>query len=707
MTVRHAVLPLSVAHMRAWLARWRADLCVVLMTGAATVATLLPHFWRPMVLDEFEFITAAQGIRNTGVPVYYRGGVDLTTWARVGQTHVPGFPGLSTLWESSDGFFTLVQHGATIDWAGNWHPELYLYLLAPLLGLPIPGAVAARLLNLLCLEASALLIFAITRRALESAGGSRRWTFVVPFLASLVYILDPYTTREYVLIDFSGTLSSTTVLLFWYMRLRAGPRWRDCWLPIVAFALVPWSNLGPLPAVMLTLALSGALDCLTGTWRRGVRTFAVLGGGVGLFYVTFYAYGIWAGLPAALTLAHNNVRVVQALARVPWPLAWRHLGAQRGTFLLWALALGPWLLAAGGLVVGPWIPALRSRLRADVLTTSIALSASAVASLLGTAAFGVWQGIGAGAGTHAAVASLPQLARFFWANWLTVPHQEWMVTALALCVTLLTLGVRGWEGDDLAGSTPDAVKVIREMALFALIMGGDLLFLMARAWGFPKYQGPVFSVCVPLAAIFVFITIKRHPRSSRGAVLFLAGVAGGIAWLATWPVPETADPALYRLGTLAAIGILLTGAWVSVRWAWGARLSAQWPGGTRPLIVAGLLVLTCTPLLVAAGREAFVLPGEHGSITYLEGTSWGQAAAGAYLHDHVRPGDMVIVRKDIGYYSGVPYTDDFPWWTPIPVTGRQVVWAARIDSPGPGFELVWRGPEFNVYRYALLPAAPE
>jgi hypothetical protein len=113
------------------------------------------------------------------------------------------------------------------------------------------------------------------------------------------------------------------------------------------------------------------------------------------------------------------------------------------------------------------------------------------------------------------------------------------------------------------------------------------------------------------------------------------------------------------------------------------------------------------PLVVAAAHEATTLPSEHGSITFLEGTSWGQAAAGAYLQAHVAPGDVVIVRKDIGYYASVPYTDDYPWWLPISETGKQVVWAARINSPGPDFQLVWRGPEFNVYRYTPTPRALE
>lgn len=78
--------------------------------------------------------------------------------------------------------------------------------------------------------------------------------------------------------------------------------------------------------------------------------------------------------------------------------------------------------------------------------------------------------------------------------------------------------------------------------------------------------------------------------------------------------------------------------------------------------------------------------------------------AGDYLRDQVQPGDVVIVRKDIGYYSGGPYSDDYPWWVPIDAPHSQTAWAARTDSPGPGFVLVWRGPEFKVYR---RPAAVE
>jgi len=159
------------------------------------------------------------------------------------------------------------------------------------------------------------------------------------------------------------------------------------------------------------------------------------------------------------------------------------------------------------------------------------------------------------------------------------------------------------------------------------------------------------------------------------------------------------------LGGLAAVAVLLAGALASVAsddvaaWLGSARVDLS-SSAKRALLYAPVIVLAlAAPLALSTLTEAIHLPAERGSLTYVEGTSWGVRDAGLYLQAHVRPSDQLVLRKDIAFYAGMPYFDDFPWTLPLHAEGSRVIWTARASSPGPGFVEVWSGPEFNVYKY--------
>ncbi len=694
---------------------WRIAIAAI-ATSVASIATLLPHFNRPLVLDEVEFIEAARGIQRYGVPVYYRGWIDTAGLIKVGSFHVHGLSGLSTVFKTSDGFITALQHGQFVDLVGNWHPELYLYLLALFLRLPVPVEVSARLLNLLCLEASAMLLFGIVDLTLARWRAAGSWRWVLPLIASLSYVLYPFTTRDNVLVDFTGTLSVTTVLLFWYVRLRTGLTWRGVAAQIIALALVPWSNLGPFPALVVALGGIAALECVCGPRRRGLMSLAVLGGGIALFYVTFEIYSLWSGLPAALTLQHNNAKLGQALALLPYPMAWRHGGTQFGTFLLWALTVGPAVVAAAAMYVMSHSAFVRTlgwkQGRVRIVTGLASLALTGVALVV----YGAWQGIGVLRTAVVAVTSLYSFIRFLWALWLTVPHIEWLPVALAGCVVVLTIELPKVR----QVATPhdaEPASTIKEMAIFAVVLATDLQLLGAQAWGFPKYEAPIFAVSCVALSLFVYTasSAPTAPRWAAFAALLLMSL--GLLALLFREQPQLygvniAIPAHYRAGQLAAVLVLVAGMWASAGESVLAVLKAwrsKWSGyGVRAswIVAPALVLLAFAPLAVSGGREAAGLPGERGSLTYVEGTSWGVRAAGEYLHAHVQPGDQVSVRKDIGFYADVPYSEDYPWTAPIhPSAGTTVLWVSRPVSPGPGFVLMWRGPEYNVYRYTS-PAHP-
>lgn len=719
----------AMSHTRRLIVRYRWHLVVLGLTVLVAAVTLVPYLDRPMVLDEVEFIEAARGIQAYGVPVYYHGYATSAGWTLIGRYNVHGI-GLSTIYTTPDGFITAIQHGTMFNVIANWHPELYLYILALFLHLPVAPEVAARLLNLLCLEASALLIFGIARELLARLGASARWRLIGPLVAAALYELHPLATRGSELIDFTASLSVTTVLLFWFVRLRYNETKRGLAAQIVAFALVPWTNLGPFPAIEAAMGLMLLLALVLRHWRTTLRSLIVLIGGTALFYLTFDLYSLWSGIPASLTLSHSGTRITQALELVPYPLNWRHLGAQHGSFALWGLTAAVPLIVAAALYVTGRFQLLPYARRVRMLIGLGALGASLVVSVGLAALYGKWQGIGARAGVVTEYSSWIALLRFFRTGWASVVHLEWLVPAMALCVVLLVLTASGVIADSTAAApSPQAQQgatsagsaavatarasvrhlhyVLAEMAIFCLVMAADLLFLAAQAWGFPKYQVPILAVASPLCAAFAYVITRRVHESRLAASLSLLA---GALFLALLIFRSGSLPFTYRLGGLAAVAVLLAGALAcagsdlqtALTFA-SARViptSSSRPRSRLLLLYTPVLVLLlATPLAFTTIAEAVQLPGERGSLTYLEGTSWGVRAAGLYLRAHVQPGDQVIVRKDIAYYAGTPYSDDFPWTVPLHASGPLVIWAARTSSPGPGFVEVWRGTEFNVYKY--------
>lgn len=707
-TRRHlagAAVRRGLGRIQAWaVARWPL-LVAVTLTSAASLATLLPHLDRPLVVDETEFIAAAQGIQRYGVPVYYRGWIGLDDMVRVGRVHIAGLPGYSTIFKTPDGFITAVQHGSLIDLVGNWHPELYLYLLALFLRLPVAFEVAARLLNVVCLEASAMLVYGITAQVLRRWGASSRWRWAAPIVVSLAYVLHPFTTRGTVLVDFTGTLSVTTVLLFWFVRLTSAPTWRGLAAQIVAFALVPWSNMGPFPALVVALGAVAALECVRGPRRRGLMSLVVLVGGIGLFYVSFELYSLWAGLPASLTLDHNSARVSEALAQLPYPLAWRYGGASGGSVLLWALAVGPLCGAAVIAHVASRLAVARRVGWSDGRLAAAIAAGGALVSALGIAGFSRWQGIRIRAGFQVTLTSLIALVRFLWAHWLGVANLEWLIALLA--VSAAVLAIRLPHGAPMTDATEtDPGLTLKEMAFFTLVIGADLLLLGAQAWGFPKYDAPILAVCAPLVAVLVYTITRDRVAPQRVAGVALLALAGGLVVLL---FTHVANPygAPYRFGHIGAIMVLVAAAWACLGLPIVRQIALRAPLQRSARYAApALLILGLAPLTAATVRDAVSLPSARGSVTYLEGTSWGIRAAGKYLHAHARPGDEVKVRKDVGFYSEVNYGEDFPWTTPLQCVGTRVVWTARTSVPGKGYALMWTGPEYNVYRCVPAAATP-
>ncbi len=687
--------------------RYRRFLLVVALTSLLAIVTLAPNFTRPMVLDEVEFIEAARGIQTYGVPVYYHGYSTSAGWTLIGQDNVRGL-GPSTIYTTPDGFITAVEHGADFDAIANWHPELYLYILALFLHLPVAPEVAARLLNLLCLVASALLIYGVARQLVVRLGAGARWQFMAPLAAALLYELHPLTTRGSQLIDFTATLSVTTVLLFWFLRLRYNDTNRGLAAQVLAFALVPWSNLGPFPALVAAMGLILLLAMAFRHWREGLRSLVVVGGGTALFYVSYDLYSLWSGIPASLTLDHSAARVNQVLALVPYPLNWQHFGAQRGSFALWALTAAAPLAAALALYFAGRLRMLPRTRTWVVVVAVVALGGSLAISAVLAALYGNWQDIGMRDGVVIALSSWLALLRFFRAGWMGVAHLEWLAAALALCVALLVISaISAARPTTRVHAQAEAAEshgqyVLAEMLLFCLVLGVDLLFLAAQAWGFPKYDAPIIAVCFPLCAIFAFAIIHRRQESRPAAALSL--IAGAVV-LALLVGRSGSIPFTYRLGGLAAVAVLLAGALACVAsddvaaWLGSARVDLSSSAKCALLYAPVIVLALAAPLALSTLTEAIHLPAERGSLTYVEGTSWGVRDAGLYLQAHVRPSDQLVLRKDIAFYAGMPYFDDFPWTLPLHVEGSRVIWTARVSSPGPGFVEVWSGPEFNVYKY--------
>lgn len=686
------------------------------------LALAVPHLGALPARDEADAVVAARAITQRGVPVFYGG--ELLRQGRqvrtLGYFAIPGLPGQSRVLEVRDelGVQTWAENGGTDYSVGNWHPPLYVYLLAAAMLLPLPVVVALRLLNLALLLVSLALLYGIARAVVapalagdapltsdqeaasdQESSQAVRW---IPLIVCLAYVLISFGIRAHMLIEYTTTIAPTTVLLFWSVHLRAPEQgWRGVAARAGALALVAWANLGPLLPLIAALIVAPLLH---GRVRRALLMALTCGLGVALFLISFGAFSLWEGVPASATFAHSGSIVAGALAILPHPKAWAHLGGAGAMELLLAAFYGPPALALAGLI---W--PRRASWRARVPRRAypwLVLGAVALGMLLATA-YLWWQQVNILTGLVLTVLWSFALLDMFALNWGSLPYIWWLLPCLACAAVVASATLARWSSER-----------IQTLALFA---GGVTVvtFLAGpRAWGFAKYIAPAYGILVLLAVLCLVGLATRQVRINGGATVAVCGVAllglAALIWLPdftcaapnaqTGLCPDTNNaPLSLWVSAFTALNILM----VALLLGLATRAGRQ--GRATPLanatlssaLVAPIMVVILLPLLLFAAPEQLALAHTSGSIAYDTGDLNGMDQAGAYLAAHAAPGQLVVMRKEIAVYApNVRFIDDAILPSDYLATHPEVVWVVGPEAAPPGFSAVARFGAWSVYQRA-------
>lgn len=671
-----------------------------LLCALVACALFLPHINATLVRDEADFVVASQAIDHLGLPIFYQGDFVLAGKPIVRIGPIPGLPGQSTVYEAPDGSFTWVENGGITYKVGNWHPPLYLYLLALFFLLPLPFTIAARLLNLLLLFITLAVIQRLTAVLIEqqtpSSPQKSASTSLIPMAACFAYLLFSFGIRSYVLIDFTTAMAPLTVLIFWYTHIRAPHTLRGVLARAMTLLLVIWTNLGPVPALLLVVL---ALPLLRWEKRRLVIAASSVALALVLFGLTFEAYSLWEGVPAGATFSHSSAILAQVILSLPHPATWAHLTKGSGTLAIEVLLLllyGP-LVAGATLIVLLRYTHKRPTLR--MLLPTIMGGALFLALTL-SIAYLQWQHVSIKQGLLVGWQWLPAVGKLLLTNWAGSPFIAWLVPGIACAVLLASARLQ----------TRYRAYVI-EMALFAVVMATDVLFIGPLAWGFPKYFGPVYAILIPLGVLFISGLWNGQVQLARWQTL-VVGVIGSLAlgcalafiiFGCQTPSPYTGICVAYPqqsflswVTAFASLSLLSVAAWMAAAALW------PWPHFTtmpemRRFMSACVLVLLL-PLLIFGLVEQGRLLTTRGNITYDAGDVTGIIEAGQYLATHVTPGQLVVARKEIMLYTpGVHYINDFQLLDTYFSQNRAIVWVVRPQFSIAGFTEVARFGAWGIY----------
>lgn len=672
----------------------------ILLCSLVALALFLPHMNTPPVRDEADYIVAAQAIDHIGVPVFYQSD-GLSVGQPINAGSIPGLPGVSQVYPSPDNYETRAENGGIIYKVGNWHPPLYLYMLAVFFLLPLPFTIAARLLNFLLLVVSLALIHRIMAFFIKGDSAEegklvlkRVTASLMPIMACLVFLLCSYGVRSYTLIDSTSTISPTAVLVFWYIHLRSPQNVKGVLWRTQALLLVLWANLGPAPTLLLAIFTLPLIRCEK---RRMIIAASSIGLALVLFGLTFEAYSLWEGIPASTTFAHSSAALARPLALLPSLPITAHL-SNHGTSVLPIEALllllyGPFFAGATLIVLlryTRWHPKLH-------LLVPACMGGAFVLALALSSVYLKWQQvpIKQGLSTYG-VQWLLAAGQLMIINWGSSPYIFWFLPGLT-CIVLLAS----------ARLSTRCNQHVIEMAVWSILMSFDVLFVGSPAWGFPKYMGPVYAIFVPLSVLFVHGLWTGQVKLSRWQALIVS-LIGLVALGWAWPVsisvcqspsniclPDFQESYVLWGSILVSLCLFAVAALTATTALWSQRNSLSMHANFR--FVWALVAVSLLPLLMFSLIEQSLLFSTQGPITYSTGGDVTEIMqAGQYLATHVSPGQLVVARKDMMIYApGVYYLDDS-----IPADVSQapaVVWVVRPHFSFTGFVEVARIGAWGIY----------
>jgi hypothetical protein len=275
---------------------------------------------KPFYLDNVDFISAAERVAYTGLPINYRG-----------ENNPPD--------------------------TGIWYPPLFLYLLAAWIRLFSPAEAPVHMFGMVCAVAQGLVALEIVRTLF----GRARTAWWTPFFWA-VFLLHPYTIQTASITDIETTIHGPVLCAAVLAILRVS--WRDgewrtdvggrrdyAWI-LLALVVCMWTKLTTF--LLIYPFLFFLLWARLGVKRAALATAAITAGSVTLFLATYYLFGALTGLNVNYTFTFTLwVFSARGSSGAPGVLAalrdhWRNLRFMVPFMVSWT-GLLPWVAVLAAL----------------------------------------------------------------------------------------------------------------------------------------------------------------------------------------------------------------------------------------------------------------------------------------------------------------------------------------------------------------------
>lgn len=275
---------------------------------------------KPFYLDNVDFISAAERVAYTGLPIHYRG------------ENNPADTGI-------------------------WYPPLFLYLLAAWIRLFGPAEAPVHMFGMVCAVAQGLVVLWIIRTLF----GRARTAWWTPFFWA-VFLLHPYTIQAANITDIETTIHGPVLCAAVLSILRVS--WRDgewrtdaagrrdyAWI-LLALVVCMWTKLTTF--LLIYPFLFFLLWARLGVKRAALATVAIAAGSVALFLATYYLFGALTGLDVNYTFRFTLwVFSVRGSSGAPGVVSalrdhWQNLRFMAPFMVSWT-GLLPWVAACAAL----------------------------------------------------------------------------------------------------------------------------------------------------------------------------------------------------------------------------------------------------------------------------------------------------------------------------------------------------------------------
>lgn len=221
---------------------------------------ILPQAGKLFMPEEIVFVKGAYAVVSTGLPVYA---------ANVGNIEI-----------------------------ALWHPPLYIYALALSFKLLGVTELSARLVSILFSLGTLAIVYLLAREVSDKDG--------VVLLSCFLFLLNPFTVQNSLLLDIDNTALTFLMSLFIYAYVRFNKREQYIYgLPVlgILFGATLWAKFGTPPVLIASMFIYHLAKKEYSTALY--RSFIIGTSGVVLFLITWLTYSVSLGLPYKTPFEHN------------------------------------------------------------------------------------------------------------------------------------------------------------------------------------------------------------------------------------------------------------------------------------------------------------------------------------------------------------------------------------------------------------------